>query len=106
LFFNGWIADEEGKVDINYASSYTRMHVTNSIVEQLLVYVMKTPEDGLRSVSSVEKINEFMSKNKSVKLIRTLEQELLKFEFNIELPCKNVVTKSLLYLKKVYIYGK
>ena len=28
LFTNGWIADEDGKVFIYYASSDTRMHVT------------------------------------------------------------------------------
>ena len=66
LFTNGWIADEDGKVFIYYASCDTRMHVAVSTVEILVDYCMNTPEDGLRSASSVAKINELIDKNKKV----------------------------------------
>ncbi len=35
LFSNGWIADEDGKVFIYYASCDTRMHVATSTVDRL-----------------------------------------------------------------------
>ncbi|KKX49480.1 hypothetical protein [Sphingobacterium sp. IITKGP-BTPF85] len=49
LFTNGWIADEDGKVFIYYASSDTRMHVAVSSVERLLDYCLSTAPDGMRS---------------------------------------------------------
>lgn len=62
-FCNGWIADEDGKVFIYYASSDTRMHVATSTVEKLLDYVINTPEDGLNSSSSVTQICKLIEKN-------------------------------------------
>ncbi len=56
LFTNGWIRNENDKVFIYYASSDTRMHVATSTVEKLIDYCLNTPEDGLRSVSSVQNI--------------------------------------------------
>lgn len=67
LFTNGWIADEDGKVFIYYASCDTRMHVAVSTVEVLVDYCMNTPEDGLRSAASVARINELIDKNKEYK---------------------------------------
>ena len=67
LFSNGWIADEDGKVFIYYASSVTRMHVAVSTVEILVDYCMNTPEDGLRSAASVAKINKLIDRNKQYK---------------------------------------
>ena len=67
LFSNGWIADENGKVFIYYASSDTRMHVAVSTVEILVDYCMNTPEDGLRSAASVAKINKLIDRNKQYK---------------------------------------
>lgn len=67
LFSNGWIADEDGKVFIYYASSDTRMHVAVSTLEILVDYCMNTPEDGLRSAASVAKINELIDRNKRYK---------------------------------------
>lgn len=64
VFANGWIKDEDGKVYIYYASSDTRIHVAETTVEQLLDYAMNTPEDGLRSYTSVENIKELIKKNK------------------------------------------
>lgn len=63
LFSNGWIADEDGTVYIYYASSDTRMHVATSSVERLIDYCLHTPEDGLRSASSVEKIYKLIKAN-------------------------------------------
>lgn len=64
LFSNGWIADEDGTVYIYYASSDTRMHVATSSVERLIDYCLHTPEDGLRSASSVENIYQLIEANK------------------------------------------
>lgn len=67
LFSNGWIADEDGKVFIYYASSDTRMHVATSTVDRLVDYCMHTPQDGLRSASTVQKIVELIEKNNQLK---------------------------------------
>lgn len=64
LFSNGWIADEDGTVYIYYASSDTRMHVATSTVDRLVDYCLHTPEDGLRSAASVEKICRLIKANK------------------------------------------
>lgn len=66
LFSNGWIADEDGKVFIYYASSDTRMHVAVSTIGQLIDYCLHTQEDGLRSTASVVCINELINKNKQL----------------------------------------
>ncbi len=63
LFTNGWIADEDGKVFIYYASSDTRMHVATSTVEKLVDYCKNTPEDRFFSSLSVEAINEQVTRN-------------------------------------------
>ncbi len=68
LFSNGWIADEDGKVFIYYASSDTRMHVAVSTIEVLVDYCMNTPSDGLRSAASVARINELIDWNRGCKL--------------------------------------
>ncbi len=65
-FGNGWIADDDGRVFIYYASSDTRMHVATSTIEQLLDYAVNTPEDGLRSALSVRAINELVDRNLTV----------------------------------------
>jgi 4-O-beta-D-mannosyl-D-glucose phosphorylase len=62
-FSNGWILDDDGKVFIYYASSDTRMHVATSTINQLLDYVINTPEDGLRSAASVATLNLIIDKN-------------------------------------------
>ena len=64
VFANGWIADEDGKVFIYYASSDTRMHVATTTIDQLVDYCLNTPEDKLHSHLSVETINELIDKNK------------------------------------------
>lgn len=66
LFTNGWIADDNGKVFIYYASSDTRMHVATSTIDQLIDYCLNTPEDGLTSSSSVNTIIRQIDKNLSI----------------------------------------
>lgn len=63
LFSNGWIADEDGKVFIYYASSDTRLHVATSTVDKLVDYCMNTPQDGYCSSASVETLKRQIAKN-------------------------------------------
>jgi 4-O-beta-D-mannosyl-D-glucose phosphorylase len=63
LFANGWIADEDGKVFIYYASSDTRMHVATTNIGRLLDYVKNTPEDGLHSAASVNTMKKLIDSN-------------------------------------------
>jgi 4-O-beta-D-mannosyl-D-glucose phosphorylase len=64
VFSNGWIADDDGTVFIYYASSDTRMHVAVSTIDRLLDYVMHTPEDNLRSATTVERLIGLINANK------------------------------------------
>lgn len=64
LFSNGWIADDDGRVFIYYASSDTQMHVATSSVDALIDYCMNTPADGLRSAASVKEINNLIDRNR------------------------------------------
>jgi 4-O-beta-D-mannosyl-D-glucose phosphorylase len=66
LFSNGWIADEDGRVFIYYASSDTRLHVATSSVDRLVDYCMNSPADGLRSAASVQEINALITRNRSL----------------------------------------
>lgn len=63
VFSNGWIADEDGKVFIYYASSDTRMHVAVSSIDQLLDYVLHTERDGFTSAASVDTLTGIIDKN-------------------------------------------
>ena len=63
LFSNGWIADEDGKVFIYYASSDTRMHVATSSVDRLVDYCLNTEPDELRTGLTVERLNRLIDKN-------------------------------------------
>ena len=65
LFSNGWIADEDGRVFIYYASSDTRLHVATSTIDRLLDYCLHTPEDGLTTTASVNTIIELIRRNRS-----------------------------------------
>ncbi len=66
-FANGWIADEDGRVLIYYASSDTRMHVAVSSIDRLIDYCKNTPEDGYFTGKSVETIKALVAKNKGLK---------------------------------------
>ena len=66
VFSNGWIADDNGSVYIYYASSDTRMHVATTSINQLLDYVINTPEDGFSSKETVRSITRLIDKNKLV----------------------------------------
>lgn len=63
LFSNGWIADEDGKIFVYYASSDTRMHVATSSVDRLVDYCLHTEPDELRTGLSVERLNRLIDKN-------------------------------------------
>ena len=63
LFTNGWIADDDGKVFIYYASSDTRMHVATSTVDRLVDYCMNTTPDGLRTGDTVRRLSELIDRN-------------------------------------------
>lgn len=63
LFANGWIADEDGKVFIYYASSDTRMHVATSTVDRLVDYCLNTESDGLTTSETVLRLNRLIDKN-------------------------------------------
>ena len=63
LFTNGWIADEDGKVFIYYASSDTRMHVATSTIDRLVDYCLNTPEDELSTSESVRTLNRLIDSN-------------------------------------------
>jgi len=66
-FSNGWIADEDGKVFIYYASADTRLHVATTTVDRLLDYCLHTPEDGLNTSASVNQINALIAKNRQIR---------------------------------------
>lgn len=63
VFCNGWIADDDGQVYIYYASSDTRMHVATTTIEQLLDYVVNTPQDEGSSAASVFSLQQLIDKN-------------------------------------------
>ena len=67
-FANGWIADEDGRVFIYYATADTRMHVATSTIDRLVDYCMNTPEDGLTTAASVETIKRLIAKNRMIKI--------------------------------------
>ena len=66
VFSCGWVKRNKGEVFIYYASSDTRIHVATSSVDQLLDYVLHTPEDGLRSGASVQQRIKLIERNKKV----------------------------------------
>jgi len=63
LFVNGWIADEDGKIFIYYASSDTRMHVATSNVERLVDYCLNTAPDGFTTSETVKRLNRLIDSN-------------------------------------------
>lgn len=65
-FANGWIADDDGRVFIYYASSDTRLHVATSSIDRLVDYVKNTPEDGYRSAHSVATLCSIIDRNKAL----------------------------------------
>lgn len=65
VFCNGWIVDDDGQVFIYYASSDTRMHVATTTIEQLLDYIVNTPEDEGSSAASVGSLQQLIDKNRA-----------------------------------------
>lgn len=72
LFSNGWIAEDDGRVFIYYASSDTRMHVALSSIDKLCDYVMNTPADGFRSATAVHNILQLIEKNEQLAAVSTV----------------------------------
>jgi 4-O-beta-D-mannosyl-D-glucose phosphorylase len=54
VFSCGWIADDDGRVLIYYASSDTRIHVAETSEQRLVDYALNTPPDPLTSAACVE----------------------------------------------------
>ena len=73
LFSSGWIADDDGTVFIYYASSDTRQHVATTSIDKLLDYMINTPEDGLTSAASVERLRALIRKNKETEAMDMLK---------------------------------
>ena len=65
LFCNGMVARDNDDLLIYYASSDTRCHVAATTITKMLDYVKNTPEDGLRSASSVQARCDLISKNQA-----------------------------------------
>ncbi len=63
LFSTGWIADEDGKVFIYYASCDTRLHLATSTIDRLLDYCFHTAPDGLTTTESVKTLNALIDRN-------------------------------------------
>ncbi len=63
VFSCGWIADDDGRVLIYYASSDTRIHVAETSVARLLDYALHTPEDPLTSAATVEQRYALIERN-------------------------------------------
>ena len=78
LFSNGWIAEEDGRVFIYYASSDTRMHVATSSIDQLIDYVVNTDADHYSSAATVATVKELVTKNKK----RAAEGNKINFSVN------------------------
>jgi 4-O-beta-D-mannosyl-D-glucose phosphorylase len=63
VFCNGAVARANGEVLVYYASSDTRTHVATTSLDRLLDYVLKTPEDPLRSAACVAQRIELIDRN-------------------------------------------
>ncbi|WP_342565117.1 glycosidase [Paenibacillus sp. FSL R7-0345] len=63
VFCNGAIARDNGEIYIYYASSDTRVHVATTTVDQMLDYVLNTPEDPLRSYACVQQRISLIDRN-------------------------------------------
>lgn len=66
VFNNGWIADDNGKVFIYYASSDTRLHVATSTIDKLIDYVINTPEDSYTTYNTVLQLHNIINANHAV----------------------------------------
>lgn len=63
VFSNGAVARADGELFIYYGSSDTRLHVVTSSIDQMLDYVLHTPEDPLFSKASVIQRTALIQKN-------------------------------------------
>ena len=65
VFSCGWIARDDGRLFIYYASSDTRCHVASTTVDRLVDYCQQTPSDPLRSSACVEQRMALIRRNLS-----------------------------------------
>ena len=63
LFSNGWIADDDGKVFIYYASCDTRLHVAVTSIDRMLDYCFNTEPDGYTTGDSVTRLNRLIDRH-------------------------------------------
>jgi 4-O-beta-D-mannosyl-D-glucose phosphorylase len=77
-FCNGWIAGEDGKVFIYYASSDTRLHVATTTIDKLLDYAVHTAPDGFSSAASVDTLYAIIDNNKA--MLKERESPVMKRE--------------------------
>jgi 4-O-beta-D-mannosyl-D-glucose phosphorylase len=63
VFSNGWVARDDGRLFIYYASSDTRCHVAVTTVEKLIDYCKHTPADPLRSAACVRQRIDLIDRN-------------------------------------------
>jgi len=63
VFSNGWIQDADGRILIYYAAADSVMHVAETSLNQLLDYVVHTPEDSYYSNGQVRILNTLIDKN-------------------------------------------
>jgi 4-O-beta-D-mannosyl-D-glucose phosphorylase len=63
VFCNGMVARHDGTLLIYYASSDTRIHVARTSLDQMVDYVLNTPEDPLTSRGCVEQRTRLIEKN-------------------------------------------
>jgi 4-O-beta-D-mannosyl-D-glucose phosphorylase len=82
VFSNGWIANEDGKVFVYYASSDTRMHVAVTTLNRLVDYVKNTPEDGLSSAASVQTIGQIIKSNLQLNQNAVLGKQITNEQMN------------------------
>jgi len=68
VFSNGWVARGNGEVFIYYGGSDTRTYVATSTVDQLLDYVINTPEDARRSSLCVQQRSRMIERNLKLKM--------------------------------------
>lgn len=64
VFGNGWVLRDNGEVFIYYASSDTRMHVATTTLDQLVDYILNTPEDAGRTYACVQQRLDLIERNR------------------------------------------
>ncbi|MEE9404603.1 MAG: glycosidase [Algisphaera sp.] len=64
-FGNGWVAQDDGTVNIYYATNDTQTYCAVSSIDRLVDYCTNTPEDPLRSAACVDQRVDLIQKNQA-----------------------------------------